>query len=160
MPCSIKAESLFGPQVAPECRDGFDFTLLFEELILTLIPLSLVSLILPLRLWQLLNQNLKVKVGSIYFLKLVCNLSDFVETDITSLTYTDRQCGLLFPSIGSLGAALHSRGERSQNLGVYTNSCFYVSGITCVCISIAFGAYPECQTIDNYYALPRSHSPF
>jgi hypothetical protein len=71
MPCSIEAESFFGPQVAPDCRDGFDFTLLFEELILTLIPLCFVSLTLPLRLWQLLNQNVKANVGSVYFLKLV-----------------------------------------------------------------------------------------
>jgi ATP-binding cassette, subfamily C (CFTR/MRP), member 1 len=71
MQCSIEAESVFGPQVAPECREGFDFTLLFEELILTLIPLVLVSLLLLLRLWQLLHQNLKVKVGNVYYLKLV-----------------------------------------------------------------------------------------
>jgi hypothetical protein len=49
-PCSIAVEDVFGPVVASSCLGGFDFTLLFEESILTLVPLgyagaSLLSLV-------------------------------------------------------------------------------------------------------------------
>ncbi|KAK8064708.1 hypothetical protein PG994_007346 [Apiospora phragmitis] len=39
--CSIHVHDVFGPTVAYSCLNGFDFTLLFEESILTLLPLLL-----------------------------------------------------------------------------------------------------------------------
>lgn len=39
--CSIDVQNSFGPTVAYGCLNGFDFTLLFEESILTLAPLLL-----------------------------------------------------------------------------------------------------------------------
>lgn len=39
--CSIDIHDVFGPTVAYACLNGFDFTLLFEESILTLLPLLL-----------------------------------------------------------------------------------------------------------------------
>lgn len=41
MACSIEVEDVFGPSVAGSCLGGFDFTLLFEESILTLPPLGI-----------------------------------------------------------------------------------------------------------------------
>ncbi|KAM5429329.1 hypothetical protein McanCB56680_000032 [Microsporum canis] len=41
MACSITVEDVFGPVVASSCLGGFDFTLLFEESILTLVPLGI-----------------------------------------------------------------------------------------------------------------------
>lgn len=38
--CSIAEEDSFGPIISASCLDGFDFTLLFEESILTLLPLG------------------------------------------------------------------------------------------------------------------------
>ena len=38
--CSIDAEKAFGPAVAPSCLGGFEFTLFFEETILTILPLG------------------------------------------------------------------------------------------------------------------------
>ena len=38
--CSIDAEKAFGPAVAASCLGGFDFTLFFEETILTILPLG------------------------------------------------------------------------------------------------------------------------
>lgn len=43
MVCSTAAEDTFGPTVDSSCRDGFDFTLLFEESILTVLPLGIAS---------------------------------------------------------------------------------------------------------------------
>ncbi|GMG07807.1 unnamed protein product [Aspergillus oryzae] len=36
--CSLQADNNFGPAIDPGCRDGFDFTLLFEQAILGLVP--------------------------------------------------------------------------------------------------------------------------
>ena len=38
--CTITDEDAFGPIVSASCLDGFDFTLLFEEAILTILPLG------------------------------------------------------------------------------------------------------------------------
>lgn len=49
-PCSIAIEDTFGPIVARSCLGGFDFTLLFEEAILTILPLGIASeLPLPIK---------------------------------------------------------------------------------------------------------------
>ncbi|KAF9890446.1 hypothetical protein FE257_005851 [Aspergillus nanangensis] len=55
--CSIAGEDAFGPTVAGNCRNGFDFTLLFEELFFTIAPCSVILLSLPLRVFRLLKQQ-------------------------------------------------------------------------------------------------------
>lgn len=52
-------DNSFGPH-AGECRGGFDFTLLFEETILTLVPATLSLLVIPPRVWFLLQRRKKV----------------------------------------------------------------------------------------------------
>lgn len=39
--CSIDVENRFGPMVDESCLNGFDFTLFFEETVLTMLPLGL-----------------------------------------------------------------------------------------------------------------------
>lgn len=41
--CGSAVQDVFGPVVASTCLDGFDFTLLFEEAVLTLLPLVVFS---------------------------------------------------------------------------------------------------------------------
>lgn len=53
----------FGPH-AGDCRGGFDFTLLFEETILTLLPLGLMLLVVPLRIWFLWVRAKKVTAAA------------------------------------------------------------------------------------------------
>ena len=48
--CTVQDDDVFGPVVAPSCRGGFDFTLLFEQAILSCGPSALFLLILPLRI--------------------------------------------------------------------------------------------------------------
>ncbi|KAJ6446709.1 Canalicular multispecific organic anion transporter 2 [Purpureocillium lavendulum] len=43
MPCAIGVEDAFGPIVESSCLDGFDFTLLFEEALLTTVPIGIAS---------------------------------------------------------------------------------------------------------------------
>ncbi|KAI8158372.1 ABC transporter atnG [Colletotrichum sp. SAR 10_86] len=50
--CSPAADDSFGP-IIQDCRDGFDFTLTFEQCLFTILPASLLLLVAPLRLFQL-----------------------------------------------------------------------------------------------------------
>lgn len=56
---------------AGSCRGGFDFTLLFEETILTLLPIALISIVVPFRMWQLSQERRKVSESWLLPLKLV-----------------------------------------------------------------------------------------
>ncbi|OHE95683.1 hypothetical protein CORC01_08967 [Colletotrichum orchidophilum] len=50
--CSLTADDAFGP-IVQHCRDGFDFTLTFEQCLFTILPASFLILIAPLRLYHL-----------------------------------------------------------------------------------------------------------
>lgn len=56
---------------AGSCRGGFDFSLLFEETILGLLPIALISILVPLRIWQLSQKRRKVVGSWLLPLKLV-----------------------------------------------------------------------------------------
>ncbi|KAK1256135.1 hypothetical protein MKX07_008394 [Trichoderma sp. CBMAI-0711] len=58
--CAATADASFGPVVDAACRDGFDFTLLFEQSIFVLVPASLLLLVAPLRLLKLRKAPVKV----------------------------------------------------------------------------------------------------
>lgn len=64
-------DDTFGPSVG-RCRGGFDFTLLFEESILSLLPLVLLLGIVPLRILYLFKRSLKVTGRALLLSKLVC----------------------------------------------------------------------------------------
>jgi hypothetical protein len=70
--CSIEVEDVFGPTVASSCLHGFDFTLLFEECILTLVPLGLVCLAALIRVLKLQTASEKVNRSWSYAVKEVC----------------------------------------------------------------------------------------
>lgn len=53
------------------CRGGFDFSLLFEEVILGVIPLAIIALILPWRIWRLFKKPRKVVPSVLLYAKLV-----------------------------------------------------------------------------------------
>ncbi|KAF5559536.1 multidrug resistance-associated 1 [Fusarium napiforme] len=58
--CTSAVDASFGPFVGPECRDGFDFTLVFEQSILVLSPAALLLILAPIRLFRLRNVPVKV----------------------------------------------------------------------------------------------------
>ena len=68
--CSAGADDSFGPW-AGQCRGGFDFTLLFEESILTIPLQCLFLLVLPVRVVQLVKMSTKVIPSSRRLLKIV-----------------------------------------------------------------------------------------
>jgi len=58
--CPSTVDDSFGPWAGPNCRRGFDFTLLFEEAVLS-IPISvLFLLVLPCQIRQLVKSDVKV----------------------------------------------------------------------------------------------------
>lgn len=69
--CSIAVENTFGPRVSRSCLKGFDFTLFFEEVILTIVPIAIVCLALPIRVWKLHRYPVRVNRSWLYLVKLV-----------------------------------------------------------------------------------------
>lgn len=61
----------FGPLVDDSCRDGFDFTLTFEQSILVLLPAAILLFVSPLRLLQLRKKPVQVFAHRMRLIKLV-----------------------------------------------------------------------------------------
>jgi ATP-binding cassette subfamily C (CFTR/MRP) protein 1 len=70
MDCSLSADYLFGPQVSP-CRRSFDFTVLFEESILGILPSGIFLVLACFRVWTLIHHKRKTHVSCFYAYKLV-----------------------------------------------------------------------------------------
>lgn len=81
--CSIAVEDSFGPQVVG-CLGGFDFTLLFEESILSILPMSVVLLFLPARIAHLFKNERKVYEGLLHNLKLVRELVNKTKISVAN----------------------------------------------------------------------------
>jgi ATP-binding cassette subfamily C (CFTR/MRP) protein 1 len=71
--CGIIQDDSFGPTVNG-CRDDFDFTLLFEEAILAVVPSAIFLLLLSPRLVQLWRSQKMVRSS---FLQLLKSVSEF-----------------------------------------------------------------------------------
>ena len=69
LPCE-RIDDTFGPY-AGYCRGGFDFTLLFEESVLSILPISLFCLFVPFRAWYLIRRETKVERSFLLPCKLV-----------------------------------------------------------------------------------------
>ncbi|KAH8672363.1 P-loop containing nucleoside triphosphate hydrolase protein [Ilyonectria robusta] len=69
--CSMGVEDAFGPTVVGACAGGFDFTLLFEEGILTLLPLGIALAWASIRLLALRAETAKVLPSWLLAFKMV-----------------------------------------------------------------------------------------
>ncbi|KAI5463545.1 multidrug resistance-like protein [Mariannaea sp. PMI_226] len=81
--CPPWADSSFGPW-AGSCRSGFDFTLYFEETILSLPVLCLFLIALPFRLSYLIRADVTVVYSAVQPIKSVSTLS-YVATELVLL---------------------------------------------------------------------------
>ncbi|KAF4592615.1 ABC transporter [Ophiocordyceps camponoti-floridani] len=70
-PCSMSVEDHFGPSVDQSCLGGFDFTLLFEESILTLVPLAVALFWATTRTLSLRNEPIKAKASWLLAAKML-----------------------------------------------------------------------------------------
>jgi ATP-binding cassette subfamily C (CFTR/MRP) protein 1 len=68
--CEIAFDDTFGPGVQG-CRDNFDFTLLFEQSVMSIGPSILFLLFFSIRIWQLYRQDAKVLSSLLSWMKLV-----------------------------------------------------------------------------------------
>lgn len=68
--CAADSDRVFGPRVDTNCR-GFDFTLLFEDAVLTAIPAALFVLFLLLRLHSIRRDPVKMMSYKLVAYKLV-----------------------------------------------------------------------------------------
>ncbi|KAI9725099.1 MAG: hypothetical protein M1828_003440 [Chrysothrix sp. TS-e1954] len=76
--CPIAVENVFGPIVARSCLGGFDFTLLFEETVLTILPVVIASLLALVRLHLLHTEVTKVKHSRHVLCKMLAYLGYLV----------------------------------------------------------------------------------
>lgn len=60
--CAL-ADNTFGPATSANCRGGFDFTLLFEETILSILPLTFILVVAPFRVLYLFKKQTKIIRG-------------------------------------------------------------------------------------------------
>lgn len=68
--CLESDEATFGPLVHSSCLEGYDFTLLFEESVLTIIPALIACLLLGIRMYNLQGRSSKLKRSWLYVAKL------------------------------------------------------------------------------------------
>ncbi|EMD95327.1 hypothetical protein COCHEDRAFT_112393 [Bipolaris maydis C5] len=68
--CTL-VDSTFGPYAGPYCRGGFDFTLLFSEVFLSIVPLSILLAVIPFRSLYLWRRQTKVKKSTLLYTKLI-----------------------------------------------------------------------------------------
>ncbi|KAJ5543476.1 Cyclic peptide transporter [Penicillium sp. DV-2018c] len=68
--CLASDEATFGPLVHSSCLGGYDFTLLFEETVLTIIPAVIACLLLGIRMRNLQGQSTKLNRSWLYVAKM------------------------------------------------------------------------------------------
>jgi hypothetical protein len=91
---AVCSDNSWGPVVEGQCRGGFDFTLLFEESLLSIGPSTVLLLAIPLRILQLYRRNRKVGWSYLHNLKLVSLADDSSESLAANVLLT-----LDFPAI-------------------------------------------------------------
>ncbi|KAH8425873.1 putative ABC multidrug transporter [Aspergillus melleus] len=131
LPCQQADNSLRVPVLG--CRGDFDFPLLFEEIILEVLPLGILLIASPFRLWFLSQKPRKVTgswvlwfkiftwiiLGAIHFaLVALWSLPSAVRTRASIATNTVTAVGVIF--LGILSYSEHNRSARpSFLLNVY-----------------------------------------
>ncbi|KAI8265702.1 ABC transporter [Colletotrichum sp. SAR11_239] len=122
------ADNYFGPQV----NGYFDFTVLFEQSILSILPTALLIILAPVRITWLLRNDIRVRAGKLLWLKLVISNStanQIVLIALWSIPSTPRArtsvaesaLGLIEAiALGALSYTEHKRSIRpSALIGLY-----------------------------------------
>ncbi|CAI6088008.1 unnamed protein product [Clonostachys chloroleuca] len=134
--CSPQADDAFGPVVA-HCRQGFDFTLLFEQFILSAVPSVLVLLVSSWALMRRHRRSVKTTSQSRFSLKLAKQISiaslaatQLVLIVLWSLPDSNRTKASL-PAValslaGTLAMAILSYLEHDRSVRPSTILCAYL----------------------------------
>ncbi|KAI8284941.1 ABC transporter atnG [Colletotrichum sp. SAR11_240] len=123
------ADNYFGPQV----NGYFDFTVLFEQSILSILPTALLILLAPVRITWLLRNDIRVRAGKLLWLKLVAisiflclqivliSLWSIPSTPRARTSVAESALGLIEAiALGALSYMEHKRSIRpSALIGLY-----------------------------------------
>ncbi|KAJ5546687.1 hypothetical protein N7494_004272 [Penicillium frequentans] len=109
---------------AGSCRGGFDFTLLFEETILQILPIALILILVPFRIIQLSQKRRKVVDSWLLLLKLAAWLFllglQITETALWALSSADATMASLptnaILAVGVLGLMALSYAEHTRSV--------------------------------------------
>ncbi|KAJ5285818.1 hypothetical protein N7524_001124 [Penicillium chrysogenum] len=109
---------------AGSCRGGFDFSLLFEETILQILPILLMLIIIPVRLWNLSQKRNKVVGSWLVLIKLVAWLAllglQIAQTALWALPAADSTKASVpanvVLTVGVLALALLSYAEHTRSV--------------------------------------------
>ncbi|KAF4430087.1 ABC transporter ecdL [Colletotrichum fructicola] len=88
MECSVDADRAFGPAIQG-CRSDFDFTLLFQDSVLSIVPSSVLIVLASVRLTVLFHRPVIARLGWLYRSKLGVNLFLFLTGYKRAFTTTD-----------------------------------------------------------------------
>jgi hypothetical protein len=128
-------DGLFGPGLNSICRGGFDFTLLFEDSILNLLPAASFLLLAPLRIWQLARRSNQIRRSSIYPWKLIA-ASILIVTEAIALGFAsanhDHRSRVALPAavldlVASLALAALVHFEHFKSIRPSLLSCAFLS---------------------------------
>ncbi|GAQ47010.1 hypothetical protein ASPNIDRAFT_189460 [Aspergillus niger] len=127
--CSPAADNSFGPVVA--CPAAFDFTLLFEQSILSIAPSAIFLLLVPWRIWSLYPENVKTVANNAHWRKLtvaacllalqIASVVEWARYDLVRTAIPAVAVSLVDAlSIAILSTIEHNRSVRpSSLLGIY-----------------------------------------
>ncbi|CAJ2506119.1 Uu.00g002490.m01.CDS01 [Anthostomella pinea] len=157
---NCSADTSFGPYAGKDCRGGFDFTLLFEESILSILPITLILCAAPFRILFLWGKQSKVSWSPILPTKLI-SWSLLVGFDLALLVFWAWQpfgYHAAVPSaalslIGALVLALLSYFEhqRSVRTSVLINFYLFFTVIFDTARSRSWSLLPELDTISTLF---------
>jgi hypothetical protein len=121
LPCAIEVQDVWGPQVHG-CGSDFDFTLLFQEVVLSISPLVVGICWAVLRIWKLMRRNAVVAAPVLRILKLVSDLDLANFYHATWYCFADTHVGRLCIS-GSSSDNLTRRQRDNQGRPDSRDNC-------------------------------------
>ncbi|KAL8774136.1 MAG: hypothetical protein Q9209_001244 [Squamulea sp. 1 TL-2023] len=104
--CS-RVDDTFGPY-ADSCRGGFDFTLLFEESILSILPLCLLLVVVPFRIVYLVRRTIKIALIALWANQAATRSRTTIPSTVVALVG--------FLALGVLSYVEHQRTVRPSQL--------------------------------------------
>ncbi|KAJ0362676.1 hypothetical protein COL154_006121 [Colletotrichum chrysophilum] len=113
------ADNYFGPQV----NGYFDFTVLFEQSILSILPTALLIILAPVRITWLRRNDIRVRAGKLLWLKLIVLIAlwSIPSTPRARTSVAESALGLIEAiALGALSYTEHKRSIRpSVLIGLY-----------------------------------------
>lgn len=159
---------------AGSCRGGFDFSLLFEETILGILPIALILILVPFRLAQLAQKRRKVEGSSLFLFKLVSGLVYPLELIVIQYhvpyPHTIYLTEKTFLSIPDCLGILYWTSNRPDcplgpslcrwNESFDSDQCCFGGWGSFPRSAVLHGTHALCQTISHSERLPACQPPF